>query len=237
MTIKEFSNEFDVSLNSYSGSSIELDEYEKSVLLTEAQEMLVRELYKGVPQGESFEKTEETRRSLDSLIKTVRLDPTASQKGLSHSTMYELPQDLWFITYEAVLLNDNSAGCMNGKEIQVIPMTQDEWNRSSRNPFRKPTKRKSVRLDSGNLLVELISEFKLGTYIVRYLSKPNPIILLPLDGLTLNGYAGAKEDGTPTKIASEAIKGIECELNSVTHRAILERAVQLALSRVPQTGK
>lgn len=229
MNTSEFSNEFDVLLNSHSTlkpfgltqSPIELDEYEKSVLLTEAQELLVRELYKGVPQGESFEKTEEIRRSLDSLIKTVRLDPTASQKGLSHSTMYELPQDLWFITYESVLLNDNSAGCMNGKEIQVIPMTQDEWNRSSRNPFRKPTKRKSVRLDSGSLLVELISEFQLGTYIVRYLTKPNPIILTDLEGVSVNGQTNKTE----------------CELNSVTHRAILERAIQLALSRVPQTGK
>lgn len=221
MIIEEFSNEFDVLLRSNSGYGLELDEYEKSVLLTEAQELFVKELYKGVPYGESFEKTEEMRRSLDSLIKTAELVPTASQKGLGNSTMFELPKDIWFITYESVKLNDPSAGCMNEKEIQVIPMTQDEWNRSSRNPFRKPSRRKAVRLDSGALLVELMSNFQLGAYIIRYLAKPNPIILVDLEGVSINGQTHRTE----------------CELNSVTHRAILEKAVQLALSRVPQTGK
>lgn len=229
MTPSEFSDEFDVLLNSHSQANqfgeaqsiIELDEYEKSVFLTEAQEQIVKELYKGYPLGNSFEKTEELRRSLDSLIKTARLSPIASQQGLGYSIMFELPEDVWFITYESAMLDDDSAGCINGTELQVIPMTQDEWNRASRNPFRKPSRRKAIRLDSGNLLVELISEHNLGTYIVRYLSRPKPIILEDLEGLSINGQT----DKT------------ECELNSVTHRAILERAVQLALSRVPQTGK
>lgn len=221
MTIKEFSNEFDVLLNSYSGVSVELDEYEKSVLLTEAQEMLVRELYKGVPQGESFEKTEEMRRSLDSLIKTVRLNPSQGDVITNNSTVYNLPADTWFVTYEAVVLNDPDAGCLNGTELQVIPMTQDEYHRSSRNPFRKPSKRKAIRLDNGNLKVEIVSEYSISTYIIRYFSRPKPIILSDLEGVSINGQTNRTE----------------CELNSVTHRAILERAVQLALSRVPQTGK
>lgn len=229
MNSSEFSNEFDVLLNSHSTlkplgltqSSIELDEYEKSVLLTEAQELLVRELYKGFPQGESFEKTEEMRRSLDSLIKTVRLNPSQGDVITNNSTVYNLPADTWFVTYEAVVLDDPSAGCLNGTELQVIPMTQDEYHRSSRNPFRKPSKRKAVRLDNGNLKVEVVSEYSISTYIVRYFSRPKPIILSDLEGVSINGQTNKTE----------------CELNSVTHRAILERAVQLALSRVPQTGK
>lgn len=229
MNLSEFSNEFDVLLNSHSTlkplgltqSSIELDEYEKSVLLTEAQELLVRELYKGFPQGESFEKTEEMRRSLDSLIKTVRLNPSQGDVITNNSTVYNLPADTWFVTYEAVVLDDPSAGCLNGTELQVIPMTQDEYHRSSRNPFRKPSKRKAVRLDNGNLKVEVVSEYSISTYIVRYFSRPKPIILSDLEGVSINGQTNKTE----------------CELNSVTHRAILERAVQLALSRVPQTGK
>lgn len=229
MNTSEFSNEFDVLLNSHSAlkpfgftqSPIELDEYEKSVLLTEAQELLVRELYKGAPQGESFEKTEEMRRSLDSLIKTVRLNPSQGVVLTEHSTVYNLPVDTWFITYEAAVLDDPNVGCLNGTEIQVIPMTQDEYHRSSRNPFRKPSERKAIRLDNGYLKVEIVSEYNLSTYIVRYFSRPKPIILANLEGMSINGQTNKTE----------------CELNSVTHRAILERAVQLALSRVPQTGK
>ena len=49
MTTEEFSNEFDTLLNSYgeNPSTIELDEYEKSVFLTKAQEEIVIDLYSG----------------------------------------------------------------------------------------------------------------------------------------------------------------------------------------------
>lgn len=221
MDTSEFSNEFDTLLRSYSGYGLELDEYEKSVLLTEAQELLVMELYKGASQGEAFEKTEEIRRSLDSLIKTVRLNPSQGTVITDSSIVYNLPADTWFITYEAAIFDDPNVGCFNGKETQVIPMTQDEFHRAKRNPFRKPSKRKVIRLDNGPLKVEIVSEYNLSTYIVRYFSRPKPIILTNLEGVSINGQT----DKT------------ECELNSVIHRAILERAVQLALSRVPQTGK
>ena len=70
MTIEEFSNEFDVLLNSYAANNpfgigqglTQLDEYEKSVLLTEAQESIVRDLYNGKLTGNGFESTEEQRR-------------------------------------------------------------------------------------------------------------------------------------------------------------------------------
>ena len=45
MTTEEFSNEFDVLLNSYitiNQDSFKLDEYEKSVLLTESQEAVIK---------------------------------------------------------------------------------------------------------------------------------------------------------------------------------------------------
>ena len=52
MTTEEFSNEFDTLLNSYSTTeeptnTIELDEYEKSVFLTKAQEDVVIDMYNG----------------------------------------------------------------------------------------------------------------------------------------------------------------------------------------------
>ena len=79
MTTEEFSNEFDTLLNSHYTveefgkvpNTIELDEYEKSVFLTKAQEEIVIDLYNGKNQfGDSFEKTEEIRRYLSDLIKT-----------------------------------------------------------------------------------------------------------------------------------------------------------------------
>ena len=81
MTNPEFSDSFATLLNSNgirstfgvpaSLGTVVLDEYEKSVFLTQAQEEIVINLYNGKnPYGDSFESTEELRRYLDELVKT-----------------------------------------------------------------------------------------------------------------------------------------------------------------------
>ena len=75
MTIEDFSNGFDVLLNSYavrplngepsSYYTITLDEYEKCVFLTQAQDQIVKELYQDAYGTESFEKDEKIRRQLE----------------------------------------------------------------------------------------------------------------------------------------------------------------------------
>ena len=236
MTIEEFSNEFDTLLNSYATinqfgkvenpATIELDEYEKSVFLTKAQEEIVIDLYSGKnPLGDSFEKTEEVRRYLSDLIKTyTTTDKKVGYVGLSKTSIFfELPEDLWFITYESAGLEDSRLGCMNGEEISVIPVTQDDYFRISKNPFRGANKRRALRLDIGNGIVEIVSEYNIDRYLVRYVARPEPIVLTDLpDNLSIN------EVSTKT----------ECKLNPVIHRAILEKAVQLALiSKAPNAGK
>lgn len=234
MTTEEFSNEFDTLLNSYSTieafgktpSTIELDEYEKSVFLTNAQEEIVIGMYNSKnPFGDSFERTEEIRRYLSDLIKTyTTTDKKVGYTGLSKSSVFfELPDDLWFITYESVNLKDDGLGCMSGEDISVIPITQDEYHRIRKNPFRGTNERRALRLDLSGKVVEIVSKYNVESYLVRYLSRPAPIILTDLtNNLSINGIS---------------VK-TECELNPVIHRAILERAVKLAImSRVPNTGK
>nr|DAI06259.1 MAG TPA: hypothetical protein [Crassvirales sp.] len=239
MKTEEFSNEFDTLLNSYSATEsyekipgpLELDEYEKSVFLTKAQEEIVIETYNGKnPFGDSFEKTEEIRRYLDALIKTyTTTEKKTGYTGLSKSSVFfELPDnptdDLWFITYEAVTLKDDKLGCMNGESVPVVPVTQDEYHRIMKNPFRGTNERRALRFDLGNKVVEIISKYNVESYLVRYLSRPTPIILVDLADtqLSINGNTEKKD----------------CILNPVIHRAILERAVRLAIaSRVPNVGK
>ena len=234
MTTEEFSNEFDTLLNSYSTieafgktpSTIELNEYEKSIFLTNAQEEIVIGMYNGKnPFGDSFERTEEIRRYLSSLIKTyTTADKKVGYTGLSKSSVFfELPDDLWFITYESVNLKDDGLGCMSGKDITVVPITQDEYHRIIKNPFRGTNDRRALRLDLSSKIVEIVSKYNVESYLVRYLSKPTPIVLTDLtDNLSINGISAKTE----------------CELNPVIHRTILEKAVKLAImSKVPSTGK
>ena len=74
-------------------------------------------------------------------------------------------------------------------------------------------------------MVELISDEDIRSYLVRYMSRPEPIILIDLpDGLSING--------------DENKYKTECKLNPGLHRTILEIAVNMAIkSRVPSTGK
>ena len=225
MTTQEFSNEFDTLLNSYSTVppygdenklDITLDEYEKSVFLTKAQEEIVVESYTGKNQfGESFERTEEIRRYLSDLVKTVVLsDKLTGHVGLSKTSMFfQLPEDVWFITYESATLKDERLGCLDGEEATIVPVTQDEYYRIAKNPFRGPSKGRAVRLDIGDGVIEIISDYNIDKYLVRYLSRPKPIVLVDLGELSVNGI----------KVRTE------CELNPVIHRAILERAVRLAI--------
>lgn len=229
MTIEEFSNEFDVLLNSYAVNSsfelgqgiLQLDEYEKSLLLTEAQESIVKDLYSGRLTGEGFESTEEQRRYLDALVSTLEL----TSKNLDipqmegNSKFFSLPPEVWYITYESALLSDEALGCKNNTVVEVVPVRQDEYNRIKKNPFRGPSDRRVIRIDTGASTVELISKYNIERYFIKYLSKPKPIIL---ENITSDNLSIDNEK-----------KRMGCSLNTALHRPILERAVALAIKRLP----
>lgn len=228
MTVEELSNEFDVLVNSYSVQEVpgqemnplNFDEYEKSVFLTEAQIQAVTELYASGSAG--FESTEQMRRYLSELIRTAEIAVKKHPGGISdNSVMAPLPERLMFITYEAAKLGGDD-DCLNGKTIQVIPVAQDEYHRIKDNPFRRPNSRKALRLDIGDNMVELVSEYPITHYQVRYLERPYPIILTDL--------------GDDLKIDNENIK-TECKLNPGIHRTILELAVQNAIKSRSQGTK
>lgn len=216
MTTQEFSNEFDVLYNNImSNQAPGLDEYEKSIFLTKALEEFVITLYNGKNAfKDSFEKTEEARRYLSSLERTYTTTKlTDSHLGLSDtSCFFKLPDDLWFITYEFGKYDDTTLGCYNGEEAIIIPVSQDDYWRMSENPFRGPSKRRAMRLDKAVEIVEIITNYNISEYTIRYIKKPNPIILSDISPLTINDYSSITE----------------CELPSSTHRQILNRAVELA---------
>ena len=70
MNLDEFRNEFDILYNSIaSNAAPSIDDYEKSVLLTTAQEELVKQLYNGGTVSiDSLDNTEELREYLSNLI-------------------------------------------------------------------------------------------------------------------------------------------------------------------------
>lgn len=233
MSCEEFSNAFDTLVSSYRRfkayddkevlDSIEFDEFEKSYFLTKSQEELVRQLYSGKNQfRDSFEQTEELRRYLNELVVTKKYDLSNEEydadTGITdQSYVVPLEDDVMFIVYEAVKLSDDSLGCYSGTVINLQPTTHDEYNQIKDNPFRGTTKYRALRLDTrkdDEDCVEIISKYPCSEYIMRYLKKPSPIVLVDLpNGLTIQGVS----DKT------------ECELDSAIHEIILEKAVGMAL--------
>ena len=143
--------------------------------------------------------------------------------GLSKdSYIFTLPDDLWFIVYEEVGVSDSKLGCNTDRTLLVVPTTHDEYNKVRNNPFRGQGKRRAIRLDLTDNKVEIISTYNVVQYLIRYIAKPSPIIVVDLpESLSINGIS----------------KKTECSLSPAIHRAILDRAVKLALASKGIAGK
>ena len=105
MKVQEFSDAFDTLLNSYntqanfgegaSKAEITLDEYEKSVLLTQAQDMIVKSYFYANhnAQGQGFDDSIRRQVDFSSLIKTATLDKASDQGSVfdDRGIVYNMP--------------------------------------------------------------------------------------------------------------------------------------------------
>lgn len=250
MTTQEFSDQFDVLLNSsfiandFGEQSdkidIQLDEYEKSVFLTQAQEQLVINLYNGRNiEGLSFESAEESRRYLKELTKTeVPTNITKVTTGLypnSYKVDMSAYGNLLFVTRETVKFAEyvpttdttvvsgksyynrsgtspnyiytlvvNPTGNSSTSEyyekvefkpwqigsnliVEVVPITQDEYHRIKRNPYKKFNDERVLRIENNNEWY-LYSKYALKDYSIDYIRKPKPIIVSAIGDMTIDGY-------------------------------------------------
>lgn len=219
MNVQEFSNSFDTLLQPYIAkesfseqNNLAFDEYEKSIFLTKAQEQIVLELY------QELEQSEEVRKYLSNLIKTDNYVPIGEQdetliNNSFKSYKVEISNGILFMIYEQCTLSDEN-NCINNKIVSVVPTIHDDLDKVLKNPFKSPNSRKVIRLDFDNK-IELISKYSISNYKVRYLKKPNPIILVALeDNLSINNG--------DTKVSNG-------ETNPILHERIVQRAVQLAV--------
>ena len=217
MDVQELSNLFDTLLqpcitkdNFGEQNILAFDEYEKSIFLTKAQEQIVLELY------QELEQSEENRKYLSNLIKTGNYVPVGEQdETLINNTFksykVEIEDSVLFMIYEQCTLSDEN-NCINSRIVSVVPTIHDDLDKVLKNPFKSPNNRKVIRLDFDNK-IELISKYNISNYKIRYLKKPNPIILVKLEDLNIDKK-------------QEVSNG---ETNPILHERIVQRAVQLAV--------
>lgn len=219
MTVDEMDIRFDILYNNISSNaSVPLNAYEKSVFLSQAQRDIIIELYSGRNNmGLSFESTEEARAYLYPLVKRISLEVTEEESSYPNVNKYSVNRnsDIMFITYEYV---NNS--------IPVTPVMQDNIHNVFKNPFKKPTKDRALRLDVADK-IELYSSEELTSYDISYICYPHPVVLKDdyvNSGLTI--------DGIPLQTNDEYnnLKSISSvgDLPESLHPMLVTRAVALA---------
>lgn len=228
MNTEEFSREFDILYDNISSNGAPgFNNYEKSLLLTRAQDEIIRENYSPYNKSQkSFESSENRRRELNELVVPyVSTVSFTSNLGLDpNSTFFVVPDNIYYIIQEQIKVTSKDT-CINNSVIGVIPTTHDEYNVNKKSPFRKPNKRKAWRFDLSEIndtaVVEIISQYTPISYNFRYIKKPIPIILSDFESDPELQGMGLTVDGLNTIT--------ECELNAEIHRDIINRAVELAI--------
>lgn len=228
MNATEFSNQFDVLYNNITSNQAPgLNEYEKSVFLTKAQNELVLNYFNHKSKGnnvqEGFDNSPIRQADFSTLIKSKHLSVSTDSldKADPRALVYADSTIKVYIIINEMLVNDT-------KTRQVIPISYQEYMRLMSKPFKEPLKWQAWRLLNGStnkgfraeIITTTADKGTDWTYYIRYVKKPHPIILTDIgsaygEELSIDGESATDSDSV-------------CELPEIMHEQILQRAVELA---------
>lgn len=235
MNASQFISEFDVLYNNVmSNQSPGLDNYEKGVFLTKAQNEFLIDAFSinNNTQDGGFDATQKRQYDFSRLIKIQvcdsDTDKVSAQNGKAYymhpkGERYKLNDDFFFIVNEEIITAN--------KVYSIYPLHYLEYKRLMMKPYQMPPKNVVWRLlvgqienssSSNKTLVELIGTPNVGySYKIRYVKRPKPIVLYRPD------------EGDPdVELLDIDVDDIDldnpCELPEETHHEILDRAVALA---------
>ena len=228
MSVEEMDNMFEVLYNNITSNQAPgLNAYEKSVFLTKAQDEILKNYFnpksKGNNTQDGFDANQ--KRQVDfSMLTTVETKSSFGSSlfdGRDNTRSVSLPSKMMMAINEMATVSRNGSSVL----LQVIPIKFDEYSRLMSKPYKRPLKYQAWRLinnDTANKADIVIGPSdSLSNYTIRYIRRPNPIIVSNLDSLTIEG----KSDTT------------ECELDPILHEEILQRAVELAKVAWTTTGQ
>jgi hypothetical protein len=214
MTAGQMYNEFEIAYEAIaSGDAPGYEPYEASILLSQAQEEILKELIAtGIEYSDS---------------KALVLGPhilTDSITGASSSAVYP---DTWEVTVDESeywgIVNERLKETANGSTVEVKPIDHSFFNANKNNPFKKPDSDfyfwRFVEGSAGSTKWMVYGPTAIHTYYINYLDKPAPIIV---PGVSLSTVI----DGT--EVTSTIVgDGLDCSFNSIIHRDIVNRAAKL----------
>lgn len=229
MSVEELDNMFDVLYNNITSNQAPgLNAYEKSVFLTKGQDEILKNYFNPKSKGNTTQDgfDESAKRQVDfSMLTSVETKSSGFENPLfdtrENTKSVGLPSKLMFAINEVVEVMRDTKKVI----LQVIPIKFDEYSRLMCKPYKRPLKYQAWRLTNNNTSnkadIVIGPSDILTKYTIRYVRRPNPIIVSNLDGLTIEGKSTASE----------------CELDPILHEEILQRAVELAKVAWTNTGQ
>ena len=222
-------NMFDVLYNNITSNQAPgLNAYEKSVFLTKGQDEILKNYFnpksKGNTTQDGFDGN--AKRQVDfSMLTSVETKSSGFESPLfdtrENTKSVGLPSKLMFAINEVAEVTRNNKQVI----LQIIPIKFDEYSRLMCKPYKRPLKYQAWRLTNNNISnkadIVIGPSDTLTKYTIRYVRRPNPIIVSDLDGLTIEGKSTASK----------------CELDPILHEEILQRAVELAKVAWTNTGQ
>lgn len=154
----ELSAQFDVMYNNVTSNQAPgLNEWEKSVFLTKAQNMLLIEYFNNRTDGVGggFDGSQKRQYDFSQLISTASLQPLSLSSYTTldqRSVPYIFPAD-YFLTVNEILADGSY-------QYNVIPLSYDEYSRLMMKPYNFPVKRAVWRLFTGKTTVVNPSFYK-----------------------------------------------------------------------------
>lgn len=213
MTNQEFSDEFDVLYNNImSNQAPGLDEYEKSVFLTKAQDEIVKAYFNPrlnkVQQG--FDGNETRQIDFSMLIKTTLASEVTNVTRLyptNNSKFFAVPNRTMMFINETLMVTRDS----NPKYLTVIPLEYTEYNRLMSKPFKRPTKNQAWRVITNTVTNSTTTKTDyatIATIIATSKDKEYKTIFDAINGKTLT-FSGSGDSFTLTDIGNVTFTATE----------------------------
>ena len=258
MTTTEFSNQFDLLFNNISSNQAPgLNEYEKSVFLTKAQDEIVKNYFQAESNGNTvkkgFDDTAIRQMDFSDLIMSKTLEEENEEPDVDpRALVYKITKDdrVYIIINESLYLMVNQGGKLKVNGIRhVVPIKYTEYMRLMSKPFKEPLKNMAWRIITKGREGDADVDKSTGdpTTVDSTVSSKVEIVVTTADKKKY------KSDGSFIKYNIKYVrrprpiiltdlsdtfgedltingynKAMTCELNESTHEAILQRAVELA---------
>jgi len=213
MTYAEMSAELDVVYENINKNGAPgLDGYEKSVILTHAEELYVKEMLQREPDGSRFPE-----------LISIHTDINGSAGSFDPEAFnFTLPSSYLKILNEEILATDVDDV---DRRFTVLPLTNEQFTTQRSSAYKYPPRRRAWRLPisetTGKVEVYLRAGLTDPTYSCRYVRKPKPIIVENLSAIS-SFASGIVESWAITAPGTGYVLGDTITLNGVTASPVFE---------------